>query len=105
MICQECEEEYNFERIKFDPESCRSFISFNCGCKAKLVLPEEDCQKLGLLDNEAREQLRHLRLMSFRLKLDNEKKPGRIYLKALKAHQKILIKYLEEVSGKGINFG
>ncbi len=104
MICQECQEEYQFERVRLDPESCRSFVSFSCDCKAKLVLPEDDCLRLGLLGNEAREQLRHLRMVSFRKRLDNEKKPGKVYLKAMKAHQRILLQYLEEVSRKEINF-
>lgn len=100
MICPECEEEYQVEALKFDPESCRIFGSFRCGCDVKLVLPEEDFLRLGLLDSEAKEQLRHLRLISFRYQLDQEKKPGKICLKALKAHQKILLEYLETVSEK-----
>jgi|YelNatPaOPRAMG01_1025707.scaffolds.fasta_scaffold304064_1 hypothetical protein len=100
MICQECEEEYQLEGLRFDPKSCRIFGAFRCGCRVKLVLPEEDFQRLGLLDDDAREQLRHLRMLSFRFKLDNERKPGKIYLKALKAHRDILLKYLGDASEK-----
>ncbi len=98
MICQECEEEYLFETLKFDPESCRAFGTFRCGCEAKLVLPEEDCLRLDLLDDEGKEQLRHLRLVGFRLRLDSEKRPGRIYLKAFQANQEILLRYLQDLS-------
>jgi len=100
MICPECEEEYRFEGFKFDWEHLRAFGSFRCGCSVKLVLPEEDCIRLGLLNPEAIEQLKHLRLMGFRLRLDREKSPSSVYLKALKVHKAVLVRYLAEVSGK-----
>ena len=102
MICQECEEEYKFERFRFDFESGRCFGSFKCGCRVRLVLPEGDCLRLGLLDEDAREQLRHLRMVSFRLKLDKENKAQAVYLKALRAHKGVLKRYLEEVSRNSI---
>jgi hypothetical protein len=65
-------------------------------------LPEEDCISLGLLDSEAREQLKHLRLMSLRRAVLKERGPSRVYLKALRAHRATLTRYLAEVGARGL---
>jgi len=101
MICQNCLEEYRFEGFKYDWKNNRAFGNFVCGCEARLVLPEEDCISLGILDAEAREQLRHFRLMGLRRAVAKERGPSQVYLKALRAHRTTLTRYLADVSAKG----
>jgi hypothetical protein len=105
MICQQCEEEYQFENFKFDFTSLRAFATFSCLCETKLVLPEEECSRLELLDGVSSEQLRHLHMMALRFRLDKESSPNRVYLKALDAHKPMLVKYLEEITEKGLMLG
>jgi hypothetical protein len=102
MICQRCLEEYKFEGFKYDWEKNRAFGNFKCHCSAKLVLPEEDCLSLNLLDSNSKEQLRHLRLMGMKRKLEGERGPNTVYLKALRAHKSVLVRYLAEVGSKGM---
>ena len=102
MICQRCLEEYRFEGFKFDWENNRAFGNFACGCEEKLVLPEEDCVSLELLDTDAESQLRHLRLLGLRRKVDVDLAPNQVYLRALRAHQAVLVRYLADVSAKGM---
>jgi hypothetical protein len=102
MICQKCMEEYQFEGFKYDWESNRAFGNSKCSCTTKLVLPEEDCISMGLLDSSSREQLRHLRLLGLKRKLDGERAPNTVYLKALRAHKSVLVRYLAEVGAKGM---
>ena len=98
MICPECEREYQFEAFNLDWESFQIFGSFCCGCQAKLVLPEKDCIKLGLLDPEARQQLRNLRLLSYRLLRERELNPLGVLERALAHHQPLLLYYLRQQS-------
>jgi len=102
MICQRCLEEYEFLGFKYDWESNRAFGGFSCGCEEKLVLPEHDCLGLGLLDSEGKEQLRHLRLLSLRRQVEGERCPDRVFKKALRSKESVLLRYLSEVSERGL---
>jgi len=102
MLCQNCGEDYEFEGFKLDYETGRAFGSFVCGCCDKLVLPEEDCIRLELLDPESKQQLRSLRLFSLSRRLEKGRGPNQVFLKALRAHQSALVAYLADLSSKGL---
>ena len=102
MICQRCLEEYEFEGFKYDFKTNRAFGNFVCGCEEKLVLPEEDCIQLGLLDDDSREQLRRLKLLGISRNLESGRDANQVYLKALRAHESVLLRYLADVSTKGL---
>ena len=96
MICPECEQEYQFEQFNLDWENFQIFGSFHCGCSAKLVLPEKDCIELGLLDPEARQQLKNLRLLTYRLLRERELNPLGVLERAITHQKPLLLHYLRQ---------
>ncbi len=100
MICINCMERYRFIRFEREGDSLSLRGVFGCNCRELRSFSESDCLALELLCNDEIDQLKTLKLMALRDKLDNDKKrsPASIYLDALSAHRGRLKAYLKEFS-------
>jgi hypothetical protein len=105
MICIHCMERYCFIRFEREGDSLSFRGIFGCNCQGLRSFSESDCLALELLSHDEVDQLRSLKLMALREKLDKNKSPTSTYLNALCAHRSRLEAYLKWISTSSFSAG